>query len=119
MMESLVSEPCKAERELCAAILKGVIAAADVQLRAADFSDGLCRDIFTACRSLEAAGKACDLVTVCRCPAGAGERRRRGLRLVGVQPDACQQHADIIRSRALRRDALRCLTDAAGRLSDR
>ena len=28
------------------------------------------------------------------------------------------QHADIIRSRALRRDALRCLTDAAGRLSD-
>ncbi len=31
MMESLVSESCKAERELCAAILKGTIKAADVR----------------------------------------------------------------------------------------
>ena len=59
------SEASKAERELCAAILKGTIKAADVQLRAADFSDSLCRDVFTACLSLEAAGKSCDLVTVC------------------------------------------------------
>lgn len=107
MMESLVSEPCKAERELCAAILKGVIAAADVQLRAADFSDGLCRDIFTACRSLEAAGKACDLVTVCDALPGAGERRRGVCVESGFSRTLAMQHADIIRSRALRRDALR------------
>ena len=59
------SEANKAERELCAAIVKGAVKAADVQLRTADFSDGLCRTIFTACLSLEAAGKACDLVSIC------------------------------------------------------
>lgn len=118
MMESLVSEPCKAERELCAAILKGVIAAADVQLRAADFSDGLCRDIFTACRSLEAAGKACDLVTVCDALPGRESDVAGVCVESGFSRTLAMQHADIIRSRALRRDALRCLTDAAGRLSD-
>lgn len=118
MMESLVSEPCKAERELCAAILKGVTTAADVQLRAADFSDGLCRDIFTACRSLEAAGKACDLVTVCDALPGRESDVAGVCVESGFSRTLAMQHADIIRSRALRRDALRCLTDAAGRLSD-
>lgn len=112
------SESCKAERELCAAILKGTVTAADVQLRAADFSDGLCRDIFTACRSLEAAGKACDLVTVCDALPGR-ENDITGVCIEsGFSRTLAMQHADIIRSRALRRDALRCLTDAAGRLSD-
>lgn len=118
MMESLVSEPCKAERELCAAILKGVIVAADAQLRAADFSDSLCRDIFTTCRALEAAGKTCDLVTVCDALPGR-ENDITGVCIEsGFSRTLAMQHADIIRSRALRRDALRCLTDAAGRLSD-
>ena len=112
------SEANKAERELCAAILKGTITAADVQLRAADFSDGLCRDIFTTCRSLEAAGKACDLVTVCDALPGR-ENDITGVCIEsGFSRTLAMQHADIIRSRALRRDALRCLTDAAGRLSD-
>lgn len=112
------SEANKAERELCAAILKSTVTAADVQLRAADFSDGLCRDIFTACRSLEAAGKACDLVTVCDALPGR-ENDITGVCIEsGFSRTLAMQHADIIRSRALRRDALRCLTDAAGRLSD-
>lgn len=112
------SESCKAERELCAAILKGAVTAADVQLRAADFSDGLCRDIFTACRSLEEAGKACDLVTVCDALPGR-ENDITGVCIEsGFSRTLAMQHADIIRSRALRRDTLRCLTDAAGRLSD-
>lgn len=118
MMISPVSETVKAERELCAAILKGTIKAADVQLRTADFSDGLCRTIFTACLSLEAAGKACDLVTVCDALPGR-ENDITGVCIEsGFSRTLAMQHADIIRSRALRRDALRCLTDAAGRLSD-
>ena len=115
---SPVSDTSKAERELCAAILKGTIKAADVQLRAADFSDSLCRDVFTACLSLEAAGKACDLVTVCDALPGR-ENDITGVCIEsGFSRTLAMQHADIIRSRALRRDTLRCLTDAAGRLSD-
>lgn len=93
-------------------------AAADVQLRVADFSDGLCRDIFTTCRSLEAAGKTCDLVTVCDALPGRESDVAGVCVESGFSRTLAMQHADIIRSRALRRDALCCLTDAAGRLSD-
>ena len=115
---SPVSETVKAERELCAAIVKGAVKAADVQLRTADFSDGLCRTLFTACLSLEAAGKACDFVTVCEAlPGQEGDVTDICLE-EGFTRVLALQHADIIRVRALRRDALCCLTDAVGRLSD-
>lgn len=115
---SPVSETVKAERELCAAIVKGTVKAADVQLRTADFSDGLCRTLFTACLSLEAAGKACDFVTVCEAlPGQEGDVTDICLE-EGFSRVLALQHADIIRVRALRRDALCCLTDAVERLSD-
>ena len=112
------SEANKAERELCAAILKGTIKAADVQLRAADFSDSLCRDVFTACLSLEAAGKSCDLVTVCDALPGREVDVTDVCQEAGFSRMIALQHADIIRARALRRDALRCVMDAANQLSD-
>ena len=112
------SEASKAERELCAAILKGTIKAADVQLRAADFSDSLCRDVFTACLSLEAAGKSCDLVTVCDALPGREVDVTDVCQEAGFSRMIALQHADIIRARALRRDALRCVMDAANQLSD-
>lgn len=115
---SPASDANKVERELCAAILKGTVKAADVQLRTADFSDGLCRSIFTACLSLEGMGKSCDLVTVCDALPGH-ESDVAGVCIEsGFSRTLALQHADIIRSRALRRDTLRCLTDAVGRLSD-
>lgn len=112
------SEANKAERELCAAIVKGAVKAADVQLRTADFSDGLCRTIFTACLSLEAAGKACDLVSICDVLPGYENDVTDICLEAGFSRALALQHADIIRARALRRDTLCCLTDAVGRLSD-
>lgn len=115
---SPVSETVKAERELCAAIVKGTVKAADVQLRTADFSDGLCRTLFTACLSLEAAGKACDFVTVCEAlPGQEGDVTDICLE-EGFSRVLALQHADIIRcSRAARGRAV--LSDGCSRrLSD-
>ena len=96
---SPVSETVKAERELCAAIVKGTVKAADVQLRTADFSDGLCRTLFTACLSLEAAGKACDFVTVCEAlPGQEGDVTDICLE-EGFSRVLALPHADIIRVR--------------------
>lgn len=52
------------ERSFAGSLINGDVRATDSGLRAADFTDDLCRRIFSAALMLEERGKTCDLVTL-------------------------------------------------------
>lgn len=83
------SESCKAERELCAAILKKHSQGGGRSAPGGGFfrwsMPGHLHDLSFAGGGWQDVRPRNRL----RCPAGAGERRCGGLRRVGVQPDAC------------------------------
>ena len=64
MSNSLSAATANSERVFVGAILSGDAHALDSGLKAADFTDGVCRRVFSAALTLEERGQVCDLVTL-------------------------------------------------------
>ena len=64
MSNGLSAATANSERVFVGAILNGDAHALDSGLKAADFTDGVCRRVFSAALTLEERGQVCDLVTL-------------------------------------------------------
>ena len=64
MSNSLSAATANSERVFIGCLLSGDAHALDSGLKAADFTDGVCRRVFSAALTLEERGQVCDLVTL-------------------------------------------------------